>query len=179
MWPLGRRLTFLISIIVVFVFTIYFSRPSTLQSWKPRKLTPSNASGQSTEDWGSDAEDWRPSPLKIGVPQIDEDFPSSTGDSSTPNPRLKSSSNIFAFPAITSTKDSVQVSPKYTTVLDPAAPAGFNTFSRLYVFNGTLYAVVPTPEDKKAYPQLSYVLSQPLKMGDRYTKPTEKVGLSP
>jgi protein O-GlcNAc transferase len=45
------------------------------------------------------------------------------------------------------------------TTLPGGAPApGFTIFDRLYVWNGTIYAVTSNP---RAFPQLRYIISQP------------------
>ncbi|KAF9525431.1 hypothetical protein CPB83DRAFT_838167 [Crepidotus variabilis] len=59
------------------------------------------------------------------------------------------------------------VSPKSysTSILHSTQPAGFWVFSQLYLHRGTIYAVTSTTEEKESFPELKFILSQPIKMG--------------
>ena len=60
------------------------------------------------------------------------------------------------------------------TTLPAGAPApGFTIFDRLYVWNGTIYAVTSDPT---TFPQLRYILSQPKNQGEgQNLEPTSRV----
>jgi len=66
----------------------------------------------------------------------------------------------------------------HTQILHTEPPAGFAAFSRLYVFNGTLFAVVADRKTKKTYPALRYLISRPVPPGkSQGNEPTNKVSI--
>jgi len=94
------------------------------------------------------------------------------------NSRIKHGS-IFSFASpsahSTSTVDDTLSKDLFTRLLHPSSPPGFTTLSRLYLYQGTLYAVVKDEESKAAYPHLKFILSQPVKSGPLPSEPTDRV----
>lgn len=95
----------------------------------------------------------------------------------TPESTLKAPierpSSIFSF----SSQPKKPVSPGdlFTHILNSNPPPGYVVFSRLYLFEGTLYAVVRDEESKQGYPPLKYILSRPLRMEISPNDPTDSV----
>ena len=89
----------------------------------------------------------------------------------------------FSVPQYSSTtqehEDSPVISRKYhTQILHTEPPAGFAAFSRLYLLNGTLFAVVADRKSEKTYPALRYLISRPVPPGkSQDNEPTNKVSI--
>jgi hypothetical protein len=83
----------------------------------------------------------------------------------------------FASPSVHSTTvDDTPSTDLFTRLLHPSSPPGFTTLSRLYLYQGTLYAVVKDEESKAAYTHIRFILSQPVKSGPLPNEPTDRVG---
>jgi len=84
-----------------------------------------------------------------------------------------SSNSIFSF----SSQPKKSASPRdlFTHILNSNPPPGYIVFSRLYLFEGTFYAVVRDEESKQGYPALKYILSRPVRMEVTPSDPTDSV----
>ena len=80
-------------------------------------------------------------------------------------------------PESTSTVDDTPSKDLFTSLLHLSSSPGFMTLSRLYWYQGTLYAVVKDEESKAAYPHRKFILSQPVKSEPLPSEPTDRVGL--
>jgi len=84
-----------------------------------------------------------------------------------------SSNSIFSFSSQPKKPTSAQ--DLFTHIVNSNPPPGYVVFSRLYLFEGTLYAVVRDEESKQGYPPLKYILSRPVKMEISENDPTDSV----
>lgn len=86
---------------------------------------------------------------------------------------IEKPSSIFSF----SSQPKKPASPGdlFTHILNSNPPPGYVVFSRLYLFEGTLYAVVRDEESKQGYPPLKYILSRPVRMEISPNDPTDSV----
>jgi len=87
--------------------------------------------------------------------------------------------SLFYYPSLSSSGTGYyeHVVDHFTRRIHAESPPGFNTFSRLYFVNGTLYAVVPNHESKKDYPDIKFILSHRPKDKTGSSPPTDKVSL--
>jgi len=99
------------------------------------------------------------------------------GEQDRKGPPKSSSNSLFYYPSLSSSQTGSyeHITDRFTRRLHLESPPGFNTFSRLYFFNGTLYAVIPNQESKKDYPELKFILSQPPRDKKGSTEPTDEV----
>ncbi len=87
--------------------------------------------------------------------------------------------SIFSFASPSAHSTTVDDAPStdlLTRLLHPGSPPGFTTLSRLYFYQGTLYAVVKDEESKAAYPHMKFILSRPVEAGPLPSEPTDRVG---
>ena len=87
--------------------------------------------------------------------------------------------SIFSFASPSAHSTTVDDAPStdlFTRLLHPGSPPGFTTLSRLYFYQGTLYAVVKDEESKAAYPHMKFILSRPVEAGPLPSEPTDRVG---
>jgi hypothetical protein len=108
---------------------------------------------------------------------IGDDADESPTRSDCYNSRIKHGS-IFSFASPSAHSTTVDDTPStdlFTRFLHPSSPPGFTTLSRLYLYQGTLYAVVKDQESKAAYPHIRFILSQPVKSGPFPNEPTDRV----
>lgn len=105
------------------------------------------------------------------------DFGVDLGEPDNKEPPKSSNDSLFYYPSLSSSRTGSHehVADHFTRRLHPESPPGFNTFSRLYFFNGTLYAVVPNHESKKDFPEMKFILSHPPTKDKKSTPPTDEV----